>query len=88
MVPKPVDWPSFIDVVGYLFLEEAALSSFQPPADLTAFLEAGPPPVYVGFGSLVIRDPARLTACVGAAAAAADVRLIVHKASEGIRGTF
>ncbi|MFE6838290.1 glycosyltransferase [Streptomyces sp. NPDC057705] len=27
------------------------------PADLTAFLDAGTPPVYVGFGSIPLRDP-------------------------------
>jgi vancomycin aglycone glucosyltransferase len=29
----------------------------QLPAEVEAFLEAGGPPVYVGFGSLVVRDP-------------------------------
>ncbi len=29
--PKPSDWPRFIDVVGYFFLDEASLSDYKPP---------------------------------------------------------
>lgn len=50
VVPKPADWPSFTDVVGYFFLDEGSLHGYEPPPELAAFLEAGPPPVYVGFG--------------------------------------
>lgn len=50
VVPKPADWPHWVDVVGYQFLDEAQLSAYQPPPALAAFLAAGPPPVYVGFG--------------------------------------
>lgn len=35
------------DVVGFYFLDLA--TSYQPPPDLVAFLEAGPPPVYIGY---------------------------------------
>jgi UDP:flavonoid glycosyltransferase YjiC (YdhE family) len=37
-------------VTGYWFLEQPA--SWQPPAALVDFLASGPPPVYVGFGSM------------------------------------
>ena len=50
--PKPEDWGSHIDVVGGFFLDQA--SSFDPPPELVAFLSAGPPPIFVGFGSMVI----------------------------------
>lgn len=33
----------------------------MPPASLCAFLRAGPPPVYVGFGSMPTQDAARTT---------------------------
>ncbi|MCA1012041.1 glycosyltransferase [Halobacillus halophilus] len=36
---------------GYWFLDED-LSSWNPPEDLQNFLSEGPPPVYVGFGSI------------------------------------
>lgn len=36
------------------------LSTYAPPADLQAFLSAGPAPIYVGFGSMVVQDPQAL----------------------------
>ncbi len=59
VVPKPPDWGEHIHVTGYWFLDR--LPDWQPPADLMAFLEAGPPPVYVGFGSMSNRDPEAMT---------------------------
>ncbi|KAJ3846924.1 glycosyltransferase family 1 protein [Lentinula lateritia] len=59
LVPKPKDWKSHIDVVGFYFLDLA--TDFTPPDDLVAFLAAGEPPVYIGFGSVVVGDPASMT---------------------------
>ncbi len=50
LVPRPADYPPEVEVTGFWFLEEA--TDWQPSPDLQAFLEAGPPPVYVGFGSM------------------------------------
>lgn len=55
VVPPPSDWADFIQVTGYWYLD--APDAWQPPADLAAFLEAGAPPVYIGFGSMNSRDP-------------------------------
>lgn len=59
VLPKPPDWSDWHHVTGYWFLERD--QTWHPPADLVAFLAAGPPPVYVGFGSMTDRDAARLT---------------------------
>ncbi len=48
--PRPPDWSEHVHAAGYWFLESAP--GWQPPADLAAFLRAGKPPVYVGFGSM------------------------------------
>jgi sterol 3beta-glucosyltransferase len=56
VLPHPHDWPDNHFVTGYWFLDEP--DDWQPPADLVEFLAAGDPPVYVGFGSMVSRDPA------------------------------
>jgi UDP:flavonoid glycosyltransferase YjiC (YdhE family) len=57
IVPRPADWPPDWHVTGYWFLDAAgAAPAWTPPAALTAFLAAGPPPVYVGFGSMAPRD--------------------------------
>ena len=51
----------------------AATDAAADPA-LEAFLQAGPPPVYVGFGSMAGRDPARLARTVVEALQAAGQR--------------
>ena len=43
---------------------------------IDAFLRAGPPPIYIGFGSMVATDTARLASSIAAAAPAAG-RLII-----------
>ena len=62
VVPPPLDWPDWIRVTGYWFLDEA--DGYEPPADLVAFIEKARQDnkklVYVGFGSIVIEDPAAL----------------------------
>lgn len=50
VVPRPADWDELIKVTGYWFLDPPA--QWRPPTDLVDFLQAGPPPVYVGFGSI------------------------------------
>lgn len=49
VVPVPADWDESSAMTGYWFLD--AGSNWRPPDELAAFLENGPPPVYVGFGS-------------------------------------
>jgi sterol 3beta-glucosyltransferase len=50
VLPRPADWPTAHHVTGYWFLDAAP--AWQPPAALVDFLRTGPPPVYVGFGSV------------------------------------
>jgi UDP:flavonoid glycosyltransferase YjiC (YdhE family) len=60
VIPPPVDWGAQTHVTGYWFLDAAA--GWVPPAELEAFLAAGPPPVYIGFGSMSNRKPAETAA--------------------------
>ena len=53
--PQPSDWPQWVHVTGYWFLD--AEPAWQPPATLVDFLQAGPAPVYIGFGSMAGRNP-------------------------------
>lgn len=50
--PEPAD-PGVVQTGAWILPDERPL-----PADVEAFLEAGAPPVYVGFGSIPLRDPA------------------------------
>ena len=56
-VPKPRDWQPWHHVTGYWFLD--LLEDYSPPPGLEEFLDAGPPPVFVGFGSMVADDEER-----------------------------
>jgi sterol 3beta-glucosyltransferase len=59
VIPKAPDWGDNVHVTGYWFLDPAA--DWTPPAALMEFLQAGPPPVYVGFGSMSSRKPEETT---------------------------
>jgi sterol 3beta-glucosyltransferase len=76
VVPRPPDWPEGVEVAGYWWPEHPA--GWTPPADLERFLAAGPPPVFVGFGSRNPADAARLTGIVAAARRQAGVRMVIQ----------
>jgi sterol 3beta-glucosyltransferase len=48
--PRPRDWPQTAVVTGFWFLDDN--SGWRPSPELQRFLDAGPPPVYIGFGSM------------------------------------
>ncbi len=48
--PVPGDYPPSAHVTGYWFLD--ADEQWQPTDELRRFLAEGPPPIYVGFGSM------------------------------------
>jgi sterol 3beta-glucosyltransferase len=50
VVPQPADWDDSSVVTGYWFSN--APSDWTPDPELVEFLHQGPPPVYVGFGSM------------------------------------
>jgi UDP:flavonoid glycosyltransferase YjiC (YdhE family) len=58
VLPKPADWPSHAQMTGYWFLD--APQDYHPPEDLHRFLEAGPPPVFLGFGSMITEEKGHL----------------------------
>ncbi|WP_181776585.1 glycosyltransferase [Amycolatopsis pittospori] len=62
VVPRPKDWPDRVHVTGYWFLETPA--GWRPDPRLRDFLASGPPPVYVGFGSMRPSEAERIFAAV------------------------
>ena len=75
LVPKPKDWESHIDVVGFFLdksvsplVEAGAMTNpwNNKPIDgslpeiVRQFLLNGPPPIFVGFGSMVVDNPLAL----------------------------
>ncbi|KAF2668843.1 UDP-Glycosyltransferase/glycogen phosphorylase [Microthyrium microscopicum] len=85
LIPKPADWGPHITISGYWFLPLA--SSFKPEPALQEFLDAGPPPVYIGFGSIVVDDPEKLTQMIFDAVKKAGVRALVSKGWGNVGGT-
>ncbi|CAE6371372.1 unnamed protein product [Rhizoctonia solani] len=82
LVPKPSDWMSHIDVVGFYFLDLA--SDYTPPNNLIEFLKTGEPPVYIGFGSIVLQNPQEMTKAILSGIAQAGVRAIISPGWGGL----
>ncbi|KAI9368543.1 hypothetical protein BJX61DRAFT_212796 [Aspergillus egyptiacus] len=76
LMAKPADWPAHIDVCGFFFREPPA---YRPPESLDAFLRSGPQPVYIGFGSIVIENPERLTAIILEAVRSTGSRAVISR---------
>jgi UDP:flavonoid glycosyltransferase YjiC (YdhE family) len=62
VVPRPDDWPAEAHVTGYWWLPRSAHATV--PDHLRAFIDAGPPPLCLGFGSMMDDDPEELRAIV------------------------
>lgn len=72
-----------IDVCGFFFREAPV---YEPEPALVDFLAAGPPPVYIGFGSIVLDDPAKMLSIILDAVKTADVRAIISKGWSDLDG--
>jgi UDP:flavonoid glycosyltransferase YjiC (YdhE family) len=83
VIPPPPDWGNDVHVTGYWFLDPA--EDWRPPADLSEFLEAGPPPVYIGFGSMSSRDPQEAGRLVLEALARAGQRAVILSGWSGLQ---
>lgn len=82
VVPHPVDWPPNVHTTGYWFLDEQP--DWQPSTALHDFLAAGPPPVYIGFGSMTGSAPKRTTRLILDALAISGQRAIVSSGWAGL----
>jgi len=83
-IPRPQDWPDDAHLTGYWQLHDSEAATFEPPKDLEQFLAAGPPPVYVGFGSMKSNDAAALTDMVTQALRSAGVRGVIAAGWAGL----
>lgn len=54
LLPRPRDWPGNAVLCGQWELANA--DGYAAPADLLRFLADGPPPIYMGFGSMTAID--------------------------------
>ncbi|TFK40571.1 glycosyltransferase family 1 protein [Crucibulum laeve] len=82
VVPKPLDWPDSTIISGYWFLDNPDLN-WTPPQTLLDWMakarKDGKPIVYIGFGSITVPHPNRVTARIVEAVLQSDVRAIISK---------
>ncbi|MEU3776218.1 glycosyltransferase [Streptomyces sp. NPDC032472] len=71
VVPRPSDWGPNVHVTGFWHHD---LPLWKPSRRLLAFLAGGPPPVYVGFGSMRTSDAQATDALVRMALRRANLR--------------
>lgn len=82
IVPKITDLPDFVSLVGHWQMSREV--EYRPEAELLSFLESGPKPIYIGFGSMMKRDSEAFTALVLEAVERAGVRAIISGGWAGL----
>ena len=80
--PTPAGMSKAAAVTGYWFSDERL--DPEPPAALLRFLEAGPSPVYIGFGTQLDPDPQRTTTILVSALRLAGRRGVLLRAPEAL----
>jgi sterol 3beta-glucosyltransferase len=81
VIAKPADWQN-THITGYWFLDEAP--GWSPPSALLEFLQSGSPPVFIGFGSMVNRNPEETADLVLRAIALTGQRAILQSGWSGL----
>ena len=84
VVARPRDWRRGLDVAGYWWPYDG---DAPLPDELRAFLDAGPPPVFVGLGSATVPDPARVSAAIVRALRLAGLRGVIQRGWAGLAAT-
>ena len=86
VVPRPKDWPEWIQITGYWFVsmeDNLAAKYWEPTMALLDFIAKAKkdhkPLVYVGFGSIVVSDSNSLTKITVEAIKKSKVRCILSK---------
>lgn len=82
VVPRPADWRPGVEVVGNWW--PPSPHGWKPAAELVDFLESGPAPVFIGFGSMTGRTGERLAETLSAALREAKVRAVVQSGWSGL----
>lgn len=83
VIPAPSDWNGNTHITGYWFVDET--DDWKPPAALLDFLQSGPPPVYIGFGSMSNRNPERTAELVIQALSLANQRAVLLSGWSGLQ---
>lgn len=85
VISTPSDWNGNTHITGYWFIDET--NDWQPPVALLDFLKSGPPPLYIGFGSMSNRNPEQTADLVIQALAMTNQRAILLSGWSGLQKT-
>lgn len=85
VISTPSDWNGNTHITGYWFIDET--DDWQPPVALLDFLKSGPPPLYIGFGSMSNRNPEQTADLVIQALAMTNQRAILLSGWSGLQKT-
>jgi sterol 3beta-glucosyltransferase len=80
LLPRQKEWGNEHELAGFCFLRpelRRSLGESEVAPELDAWLSAGPPPVYFGFGSMPILHPERVLAWVDSIASERKLRALV-----------
>lgn len=81
VVGRPADWGENIHITGYWFPDDPG---WQPPSALMNFIERGQPPIFIGFGSMPVKNPAQTTQTILRALKLTNQRAILHTGWSGL----
>ncbi|PKO14552.1 MAG: glycosyltransferase [Chloroflexi bacterium HGW-Chloroflexi-10] len=85
VISRPPDWGSHIHTTGWWYPEDP---HWQPSANLQHFIDTGPAPVFIGFGSMPVRDPTQTTTMIVEAVRLSGRRAILHAGWAGLGGNL
>ncbi|OGO29104.1 MAG: hypothetical protein A2Z16_08235 [Chloroflexi bacterium RBG_16_54_18] len=75
LLRRPDDWPENVHITGHW--ETPTINSWNPSPELERFIESGLPPVYIGFGSMAVRDVNRIYGLILRALEICDQRAVI-----------
>jgi sterol 3beta-glucosyltransferase len=90
VILRPPDWGPHIYMTGWWMNEdldrELQVPAWTPPEDLQQFLANGTPPVFIGFGSMPVKNQVLATELIVRAVQAARQRAVLHAGWAGLGG--
>ena len=81
VVERPGDWSEYICITGYWFPEDP---DWTPDPALEGFIENGSPPIFIGLGSMPIKDPVKITQMILTALERTHQRAVLHMGWGGL----
>ncbi len=83
VIPKPADWGVNIHITGYSLLPTP--QDWQPSEAMQTFLSQGPPPIFIGFGSMKVPQPQETARIIIEALHQSEQRGILQAGWGGLR---